>query len=242
MNKTKFLEHANPLILKGVAHRGLHNDKFTENGLKAFENAINHNVAFELDVHASKDGVLIVCHDPDLKRTTGKEGIIEELTLEEIKRDYRLLDGEEVPTFQEVLKLCGERVPIFVELKVENKNYKYLSSLLIKEMANIKDKKNFVIISFDPRALFGVKKLGIMRQLLLVDHHEWVGMYKCFFEGLDIQAKLLKMKKYQRYAKRHFMNVWTIESTEQLNEVIEYVDTATFQYVEPKEIEKILKK
>ena len=110
-----------------VAHRGLHNSVYTENGLKAFQNAIENGFPFELDIHLTKDGQLVVCHDDDLKRTTGKEGIIEELTLAEIKENYRLLDGGEVPTFQEVLDLNQERRLIVVELKVHKGNYKPLA-------------------------------------------------------------------------------------------------------------------
>ena len=93
MNKKKVLSKINPLFLTGIAHRGLHNEKFTENGMKAFENAIKKGVPIELDVHLTSDNELVVCHDEDLKRTTGKEGIIEHLTLKEIKDNYRLLDG-----------------------------------------------------------------------------------------------------------------------------------------------------
>ena len=105
MNKKKVLSKLNPLFFKGIAHRGLHNEKFTENGMKAFQNALDHNVAIEFDIHLTKDNHLVVCHDEDLKRTTGKEGIIERLTLMEIKRDYTLLDGGEIPTLEEVLEL-----------------------------------------------------------------------------------------------------------------------------------------
>ena len=90
MNKNKFIEKINPLILNGVAHRGLHNEKYTENGINAFKWAIENNVAFELDVHLTKDKKIVVCHDDNLIRTTGKDGIIEELTLSEIKSNYQL--------------------------------------------------------------------------------------------------------------------------------------------------------
>ena len=40
MNKKKVLAKLNPLFLKGIAHRGFHNEEFTENGMKAFDNAI----------------------------------------------------------------------------------------------------------------------------------------------------------------------------------------------------------
>ena len=98
MKKAVALSRINPVFLNGIAHRGLHNKEFTENGMKAFKNAIDHGVAFEYDIHLTKDGELVVCHDENLVRTTGKDGIIEDLTLKEIKENYRLLDGGEIPT------------------------------------------------------------------------------------------------------------------------------------------------
>jgi glycerophosphoryl diester phosphodiesterase len=139
-----------PEYMGAIAHRGLHNSEYTENGLKAFKNAIDNGFAFELDIHITKDGQLVVCHDDDLKRTTGKEGIIEELTLAEIKENYRLLDGGEVPTFQEVLDLNKEQRLIVVELKVHEGNYKPLAKAARKALKQIKDKKK--IILFDGKA------------------------------------------------------------------------------------------
>ena len=63
MNKKKFISQIDPRFLNGIAHRGLHNKDFTENGLKAFKNAIDHDLAFEYDIHLKKDNHLIVCHD-----------------------------------------------------------------------------------------------------------------------------------------------------------------------------------
>ena len=82
MKKVEVLKRINPKFLNGVAHRGYHNERFTENGLNAFKNALDNDLAIELDVHLTKDNELIVCHDPNLVRTTSKEGIIENLTLE----------------------------------------------------------------------------------------------------------------------------------------------------------------
>ena len=157
MRKQKALSKINPVFLNGIAHRGLHNEKFTENGLKAFQNAIDHGVAFEFDIHLTKDNELVVCHDENLKRTTGKEGIIEDLTLKEIKDNYKLLDGGEIPTLQEVFDLNKERVPMVIELKVFRKNYKELAAKSIEMFKQIKDKKNALIISFDPRSLWPLK-------------------------------------------------------------------------------------
>jgi glycerophosphoryl diester phosphodiesterase len=42
--------------------------------------------ALELDVHLSKDGVLMVCHDATVDRTTDRTGAIADLTLDELRR------------------------------------------------------------------------------------------------------------------------------------------------------------
>ena len=242
MKKTKILQNINPLLLKGIAHRGLWNEQFTENGMKAFLNAKENNVAIELDVHLTKDGQLLVCHDENLLRTTGKEGIIEDLTLQEIKDNYRLHDGDPLPTLEEVFKAVDEVVPIVVELKVYRKNYKALAKRVSEELKCIKDKKNILLISFDPRALSPFKKSGFMRQLLVVHDgkHEFTYMFRNFFEGVDLDQRFLKEKKYQKYAKKHFTNVWTIENEKQLDCILPYVDTVTFQKMDLQIVRKAL--
>ena len=243
MNKKKVLLKLNPLFLTGIAHRGLHNDKYTENGMNAFGNAIRHNLPIELDIHLSKDNQLVVCHDEDLKRTTGTSGIIEDLTVEEIKKNYRLLDGGEVPTFIEVLDFVKEQVPLVVELKVFRKNYKELSKKVIEVLKEkVVDKKNFMLISFDPRSLWPLKKLGIIRSLLATRSHEYVYNYfRHSVESVDLDQVLFDEKRIQRYHKRYLVNAWTIQSEEELDRVLPYVDTVTFQHMDDEIVKRKLK-
>lgn len=244
MNKAKVLSKINPLILQGIAHRGLHNDKYTENGMNAFGNAVRHGLPIELDIHLTKDNQLVVCHDEDLKRTTGTSGIIEDLTLEEIKK-YRLLDGGEIPTFIEVLDFVKEQVPIVVELKVFRKNYKALAAKVFEVMSEkVVDKKNYMLISFDPRSLWPLKKLGIIRSLLATGG-EYFYVYRYFrhtVESVDLDQTLFDKKQIQRYHKRYFVNAWTIENEEQLKKIRPYVDTITFQHMDENVVRKLLKK
>ena len=241
MNKKKVLSKINPVFLNGIAHRGLHNKEFTENGLKAFKNAIDHGVAFEFDIHLTRDGELVVCHDEDLKRTTGKEGIIEHLTLKEIKDNYRLLDGGEIPTLQEVFDLNQEKVPMVIELKVFEKNYKVLAKKAKEAFKNIKDKRNAMIISFDPRSLWPLKKEGFIRSLLVAKSDEYTWFFRNTVESVDLDMKLFDEKRVKRYSKRHFVNAWTIESEEHLNKLLPFVDTVTFQHLDEKVVESKLK-
>ena len=235
MKKAKVISKINPLVFKGVAHRGLWNKDISENSLKAFARAVENNFAIEFDVHLTKDNELVVIHDEDLKRLTGKEGIVEHLSLKELQEDYSLLDGQKIPSLIEVLDLINEQVPCLVELKVYEKNYKALSKRFLEViMPRIKDKKNFVFISFDPRSLWPLKNQGIVRLLLVAKSHEYVyNLFGKTVDGVDIEQVLLEERRFKNYHKRHLVNVWTIQNKEQLDKVRPYVDTVTFDTIDP---------
>lgn len=232
MKKEEIIKSINPLFLKGVAHRGYHNEQYTENGFGAFKNAIDNNFAFELDVHLTKDEKLIVSHDASLKRTTGKDGIIEELTLEEIKSNYHLLDGSEVPTLEEVFEFTKESVPIVVELKpyTKTKNYKVLAFKVMDALKEIKDKRNIILISFYPQCLLPFKGSGFVRCLLVDRKNSWIFALRHFFEGVDLEWQLLKEEKYQKVKQNKLVMCWTIENKKDYNEIKDFADSVTFQH------------
>jgi glycerophosphoryl diester phosphodiesterase len=58
----------------------------------------NGATGIELDVHATRDGKLVVCHDPTLDRTTNATGEISEASLEELRdldNAYWFIPGED---------------------------------------------------------------------------------------------------------------------------------------------------
>lgn len=241
MKKEKVISKINPVFLKGIAHRGLHNEKFTENGMKAFQNAIDHGVAFEFDIHLTKDNELVVCHDENLIRTTGKDGIIEDLTLKEIKDNYHLLDGGEIPTLQEVFDLNQEKVPMVIEMKVFRKNYKPLAKKTKEMLKQIKDKRNVLLISFDPRSLWPFKHEGFIRSLLVAKSDEYTWVFRRSVESVDLDLLLFEEKRVLRYIKKHFTNIWTIDSEDKLKKYAPLVDTVTYQFIDPKVVMEELK-
>lgn len=232
MKKENVLSKIDSRYLNGVAHRGLHNSTITENSISAFKSAIDNNIPFELDVHLSKDNHLIVCHDSSLKRTTNKEGIIEDLTLEEIKNNYRLLNGEEVPTLSEVLYLNQEQVPMVIELKPYNKNHRLLAKKLLDLLNAIKDHKKIIIISFYPQCLLHVKKSPFINLLLVNKENKWVYKLRKFFDGVDLEYLLFNDKKFQNSKNEQFTMCWTIETEEAYNLSKKYADSITFQYLD----------
>ena len=68
----------------GVAHRG-GGLEHLENTPSAFAHALSLGFpVLETDVHASADGVLVVVHDSDLLRTTGRAAKVADLTWAEM--------------------------------------------------------------------------------------------------------------------------------------------------------------
>ena len=64
------------LKCRNYAHRGF-SGEYPENTMIAFEKAVEVGCeGIEFDVHLSKDGVLVICHDEWIDRTSDKKGWI----------------------------------------------------------------------------------------------------------------------------------------------------------------------
>ncbi|MBE7007678.1 MAG: glycerophosphodiester phosphodiesterase [Ruminococcaceae bacterium] len=140
------------------AHRGLHDlsQGIPENSLPAFRRAIARGFGAELDVHLLADGSLAVFHDSDLKRVTGREGVIEDLTAAQLK-DYKLGGTEEtIPQLFEVLELFDRaKLPLVVEIKTYKGNHAAVTERTVEEMD--KFLAPYVMESFDPRCLMWLR-------------------------------------------------------------------------------------
>lgn len=143
-----------------VAHRGESYDA-PENTLAAFQLAWERKVStIELDVHQTKDGELIVCHDPNTKKTTGVERAIKDCTLAEL----RTLDagrwkgerfaGEKLPTLSEALATIPERGRCFIELKT---GPEVVPALVKVIEASGKRPEQLAIISFNAESVAEAK-------------------------------------------------------------------------------------
>jgi len=114
-----------------AAHRG-GSLLWPENSLLAFRNAVALGVDFiEFDVHLSKDGEVVVIHDPTLDRTTTGAGPVMDRTVAELKA-LRLKDRtgaateETVPTLDEVVAVAVQgRRRILLEIKVDPSRARY---------------------------------------------------------------------------------------------------------------------
>lgn len=112
------IRSTNPLmkhegILLGC-HRG-DRTNFPENTMEAFRAAVELQLdAIETDVRRTKDDHLILIHDRDVLRTTDGKGLVDEMTLAEIKAlDAGSWKGEQfrgakIPTVEEFLQYISK--------------------------------------------------------------------------------------------------------------------------------------
>lgn len=110
----------NPTVM---AHRGLSADA-PENTLYAFSDAISVGADFiELDVQQTRDGVLVVMHDSNLKRTTGVNKDIWDVDYADIQNldagswfDPAYANAR-IPTLEETLQFVDKRARLNIEIK-----------------------------------------------------------------------------------------------------------------------------
>jgi glycerophosphoryl diester phosphodiesterase len=94
-----FLDHPGPIAF---AHRG-GSAEAPENTYVAFAHAVSLGYRYlETDVHASADGVLVVCHDPTLERVAGRPVAIRELRWSQLEH-IRVAGSEPLPRLDDLL-------------------------------------------------------------------------------------------------------------------------------------------
>ena len=138
------------------AHRGLHSAGVPENSMAAFRAALEHSYGIEFDLHLLKDGNIAVIHDASLKRTTGADGYIEDLTTEDLQNYHLEGTSETIPTFRQLLDRYDGKAPLIVELKPERGNHAALAEAACKMLETYPGP--YCIESFDPRCVYWLKK------------------------------------------------------------------------------------
>ncbi len=139
-----------------VAHRGASGSGLApENTLAAFERAIQLGVdAVEIDVRATRDGVVIVMHDPTIDRTTDREGPVDEWTYAQLREADagawfgNGFVGERIPTLQEAFDLLRHHALAVVEIKAD-----WLAERVLKVAHDVDVADQIVIQSFSPETV-----------------------------------------------------------------------------------------
>lgn len=217
------------------AHRGLHDEKVSENTLEAFERACLAGFGIELDVQLTQDGELVVFHDSDLERLMGDERKVADLTLDEL-RAFALPDGSRIPTFAEVLRLVNGRAPLLVELK----NGKHLSGLCKATLSHLRSYNGeYIVESFQPLILlwFRLHAPNIIRGQLVAAWEEYLEDYSPFlatvmtnllcnviarpdFVAYDLSGEARLGLRLQKKIFKTPMAVWTVKTNTEFEAAI----------------------
>ncbi len=152
---------SDPKSVEFVAHRGESADA-PENTMPAFNLAWERGVkAIELDVHLSRDGVLVVAHDYDMKRVAGSDLKIKDATWDQLKgldvgrwKDPKFA-GTTPPRLEEALASIPEGARCFIEVKV---GPEALPALVKAVRSSGKKPEQMCVISFHADTVAEAKK------------------------------------------------------------------------------------
>ena len=215
-------------------HRGA-SGHAPENTLEAFRLAMDMGAdGFELDVHLSKDGQLVVIHDETVDRTTDGTGLVRDLTLEQLKAldasngmdAYR---GAKIPTLGEVFDLVRDTHHIVnVEIKTDEWFYEEIEEkcLALAKEKGVEDRviyssfNHFTLMKM--RALEPDAKLGMLFGDIMVAPWEYAKQLNVDY------LHPMKMNIYvpgsaeQTLKAGYGINMWTINDEETMGECMKY--------------------
>lgn len=152
---------APPPMVEIIAHRGASYDA-PENTVASMKLAWDQNADVgELDVFLTKDGKIVVLHDANTRRTTGYDGRVADMTLEEIRKldagkwKGEKFAGEKIPTLEEILATVPPGKRLFIEIKCGPEIVPELDRVL--RASGLKPEQT-AIISFSAEVVAAVKK------------------------------------------------------------------------------------
>lgn len=206
-----------------------------ENTLPSFRLAMDMGAdGFELDVHMSRDGELVVIHDETVDRTTNGTGFVKDLTLAQLKEldasnhmdAYR---GAKIPTLGEVYDLIRDTNHIVnVEIKTDECFYPQIEE---KCLALAKEKcveDRIIYSSFNHHTLMKMRKLKPDVKLGMLFGDIMVAPWE-YAKQLSVDyLHPMKMNIYvpgfgEKTAKAGYgINMWTINDEETMHECLKH--------------------
>ncbi|WP_320128050.1 glycerophosphodiester phosphodiesterase [uncultured Sphaerochaeta sp.] len=232
---------------KVIAHRG-DSANYPENTLPAFLSAVKMNIdVIETDVHLSKDGVLVIWHDPTLDRNTNGSGRIEDHTLPQLKTydagyTFTKDGGRTFPfrgkgitlcTLDEALKACPDQ-RFNVDLKT--KDLAIVDEFLAVVQTNQAEARvlgaSFHLSNLrelrrkEPKILTSLTTVEVLSYLILQKLHilpRTLGKGRRIIFQVPVSQGILKIVTKEFVTQMHKRNaviqVWTINTRKEMEEL-----------------------
>ena len=171
-----------------IAHRGDISGA-PENTIPAFVGAFRQGAdAIELDVRLTRDDHLVVFHDRNLKRITGENRLVTNVTLDEIRTldvggwfgtEFR---GLQAPTLDEVFEALPSDFLINVEMKAVIDRMRPIAHRVADVIRRHERWNSTLVASFNPISLWELRKVDprIMRGYIWSRRHPPPIRSRCF--------------------------------------------------------------
>lgn len=217
-----------------VAHRG-GAGLAPENTLAAFRQGLAFQPdAVELDLHMSRDGALMVAHDPNLKRATGVSGDIDQLTLAQLQQlnaaaayPDKSTEPQRIPTLQEVLELVRGQAEVQIEIKVRADDTRYagIEAKVVEAVRHYDMVDDVVVISFDFPTLHDITALEPRLRTCALFSTSYLSRFGIWRDAAEVAADIASQgfrcvgAKYTTMTERLFqafrardiqVGVWTV--------------------------------
>ena len=210
-----------------TAHRG-YSAVYPENTIPAFKGAIQVGADWaELDVQQTADGEVIVMHDSNLKRTTGLDKEVWQVTWDEIKdldngswfdKKYQTV---RIPTLEEVLKVCRGKIHLNIEIKPSGHD-KDLEEQVAKLLKKYHMRDTCVVSSLKYDSLRKIKQADDSIETAYITSVSYGNFTNLeYADGYSVESTLLSkgfVNKAQKAGKQIY--VWTVNSEERLEKVV----------------------
>lgn len=222
-----------------VAHRG-YSDKYPENTMLSFENALGKADFIEFDVQFTSDGFPIILHDRTLNRTSDVEEFkeyenssykVEEFKYKDLlKLNFNFIkedENQKIVTLKDILIFAKEN-KIYFNLEIKNlKKTKFNSCTALSILDEIKkyECEDIVIISsFNHNYLKEIREVDKTITLAaLVDKEEQIDLEffkKCKINGCNMSDDLIS-KEYIDFFHENsmFIGVFTVNDKKRKEEL-----------------------
>lgn len=211
------------------AHRGSSVD-YPENSIPAYAAAIEQGADWiELDVHQTADNVVVISHDANIKRISGADKNIWEMTYAELETydvgswfsdEYSYL---RLPTLDEVIKLCKGKIKLNIEIKPTGHETDFEKNVIDIVKANGFE-NDCMLASLDIEALKKVKEIDPNIKTLY-DMTVAAGNISemTFIDGFSIEETFISydiVDQIHQNNKKVF--VWTVNEPSNIIDVCKY--------------------
>jgi len=226
-----------------IAHKGASAFE-PENTIASFKRAFEMKAdIIEMDIHQTKDSVIVVMHDKDISRTTNGKGLIKDYFINDlmkfdagfwfnVKNKY-----ERIPTLEEVFKFDSGKVKLLIEIKYGNDYYPGIEKNLINLIKKYNAYCWCIVQSFkdDPLITIHAIDTNIVLEKLIVGDIPILPVYidnglnfgsifdLKFIKSINVNKIFLTKNLINEIHKKGFkVKVWTVDEKKVALDFINY--------------------